>query len=116
MGFDNARLLASRNFMDSRHWLRPWPATVTIETRASIAYRMALVAAGEFDAMISLSEKGDWDLAAADLLVHEAGGRVTTGAGEALTYNHPVPVQESVICTNPVLHERLLARLKELRR
>lgn len=112
---EGARLLASRNFIDSRHWATPWPGEMTVETRASIAYRMALVAAGEFDAMISLSKKSDWDLAAADLVVHEAGGLVTTGAGAKLLYNSPEPTQESVICANPVLHQRLIARLKELR-
>ena len=114
--FALARLLASRSFIDDRDWATPWPAEMTVETRASIAYRMALVAAGEFDAMISLSGKGDWDVAAADLIVSEAGGRVTTGTGAMLSYNHPVPAQESVICANPALHGRLLERLKELRR
>ncbi len=113
--FALARLLASRHFIDDRHWKTPWPAEMTVETRASIAYRMALVAAAEFDAMISLSQKCDWDLAAGDLLMREAGGRVTTGTGELLVYNRPVPVQESVICANPALHQLLLERLKELR-
>jgi len=112
--FEGARLLASRNFIDSRHWTTPWPGEMIVETRASIAYRMALVAAGEFDAMVSLSKKSDWDLAAADLLVQEAGGRVTTGASAGLVYNAPVPAQESVICGNPVLHGKLIERLKEL--
>jgi myo-inositol-1(or 4)-monophosphatase len=113
--FDGARLLASRAFINERHWATPWPGEMTVETRASIAYRMALVAAGEFDAMVSLSEKAEWDLAAADLIVHEAGGLVTTGTGEMLAYNKPVPAQESVVCANPALHVKLLERLKELR-
>jgi myo-inositol-1(or 4)-monophosphatase len=114
-GFEHARLLASRSFIEDRYWMTPWPAKMTVETRSSIAYRMALVAAGEFDGMVSLSEKSDWDLAAADLLVHEAGGRVTTGTGTILRYNNPKPAQESVICANPALHEKLLVRLKEHR-
>ena len=31
----------------------------------------------------------DWDLAAADLLVHEAGGLITTLTGQSLIYNRP---------------------------
>jgi hypothetical protein len=31
-----------------------------IETRASIAYRMALVATGQFDFTLSLTHKPDW--------------------------------------------------------
>ena len=34
----------------------------------------ALVAAGRFDAMVSLTSKRDWDLAAADIILSEAGG------------------------------------------
>jgi myo-inositol-1(or 4)-monophosphatase len=55
-------------------WRVPWPASITAETRASAAYRMALVATGEFDATLSLTQKADWDLAAGDLIVEEAGG------------------------------------------
>jgi myo-inositol-1(or 4)-monophosphatase len=84
-----------------------------LESRASIAYRMALVAKGEFDAMISLSEKSEWDVAAGDLIVREAGGRVTTGEGKLLRYNQPRPVQRGVVCAGPALHERLLERLRE---
>ena len=80
---EGASLLASRDMMAERHWTTPWPAGVTAENRASIAYRMALVAAGAFDAMISLSSKADWDLAAGDLIVREAGGRVTDAEGRS---------------------------------
>ena len=75
-----------------------------MESRASIAYRMALVAKGEFDAMISLSDKSDWDLAAGDLIVREAGGCVTSQTGETLRYNQTRPVQQGVICAGPALH------------
>ena len=94
--------------------LTPWPESTSVETRASIAYRMGLVAAGAFDAMISLSEKSDWDLAAGDLIVHEAGGAVTTDTGAPLLYNREIPAQKSVVCAGPALHEKLLARLSEL--
>lgn len=114
-GFTDARLLATRKFLDASHWATPWPPGITLETRASIAYRMALVAEGTFDAMVSLSRKSDWDLAAGDIIVHEAGGRVTTDAGETLLYNKETPEQGSVISAGPVLHGRLIARLREHR-
>jgi myo-inositol-1(or 4)-monophosphatase len=86
---------------------------MTVESRSSIAYRMALVATGEFDAIISLSEKSDWDVAAGDLIVREAGGRVTSGEGETLRYNQVRPVQNGVIAAGPELLDRLLQRLRE---
>lgn len=73
----------------------------------SIAYRLALVAAGRFDAVVSFGGKSDWDLAAAELLVTEAGGRVTTTAGERFRYNRESTRHQSCIAANPVLHAAL---------
>ena len=110
--FDGSRMLTGRDFIDDPRWPTPWPK-LTVESRASIAYRMALVARGDFDAMISLTDKSDWDLAAGDLIVREAGGRVTSQTGEMLRYNQPRPVQQGVISAGPALHQRLLERLRE---
>src|SRR5262249_6266922 len=94
-------------------WTVPWPGSMTAETRASAAYRMALVSVGEFDAMLSLSQKSDWDLAAGDLVVEEAGGKVSDRDGALLIYNREKPVHGSVLCAGPALHARLLSRLRE---
>ena len=91
----------------------PWPP-MEIETRNSIAYRMALVAAGRFDAMLALSAKHDWDLAAAEIIVSEAGGVVTTHSGAKLRYNRPQTLQPSVVAAGPTLHGQLLARVSHL--
>jgi myo-inositol-1(or 4)-monophosphatase len=109
---EHIRLFAGRDLIQDPKWPTPWPP-LTVESRASIAYRMALVAKGEFDAMISLSDKSDWDVAAGDLIVREAGGCVTSMEGEALRYNQPRPVQKGVICAGPLLLDRLLQRLRE---
>ena len=45
-----------------------------VQNRNSVAYRMVLVADGSADASVSLTAKRDWDLAAADIILHEAGG------------------------------------------
>lgn len=110
-----ARYLVTRTFFDPAHWTDPWPEGIAVESRSSIAYRMALVAEGAFDAMLSMSQKSDWDLAAADLIVTAAGGRVTTGTGETLFYNREQPVQGSIVCAPPVLHELLVEKLKAYR-
>jgi len=54
-----------------KHRREPWPKMQIIH-RDSVAYRLALVASGEADAAFGLYTKRDWDLAAADLIVHEA--------------------------------------------
>ena len=84
-----------------------WPV-MTVESRNSAAYRLALVAAGQFDAVISLTPKRDWDLAAAELICREAGGIVTDRLGAPLRYNRASAAHSSVIAANPALHAAIL--------
>jgi myo-inositol-1(or 4)-monophosphatase len=55
----------------------------------SLAYRLASVAAGRVDVGTARGGPSDWDLAAADLLVQEAGGKLTDLSGRNLIYNRP---------------------------
>jgi myo-inositol-1(or 4)-monophosphatase len=94
-------------------WPRPWPF-MHIESRNSVAYRMALVAAGTFDAVLAPSAKQEWDLAAADIIVGEAGGLCTDHKGRTFVYNRPNPRQPSLVCAGPALHALLLDRLAHI--
>jgi myo-inositol-1(or 4)-monophosphatase len=76
----------------------------------SVAYRLALVACGRADATISLSNKSEWDLAAASLLVEEAGGIVTDHRGSAHHYNRPSPRFPSLVASGRALHPLLIER------
>jgi myo-inositol-1(or 4)-monophosphatase len=91
----------------------PWPE-MHVETRSSIAYRMALVANGAFDAMLALSAKRDWDLAAADIILSEAGGIATAHDGSALCYNRASAIQASIVGASPALHANLLNRVSHI--
>ena len=53
----------------------------------SLALRLCRVADGRIDAAFAGGQSHDWDLAAADLIVHEANGRMTSIEGEAILYN-----------------------------
>ena len=53
----------------------------------SLALRIAYVAAGQLDAALVSENSCDWDIAAADLILHEAGGRLASLDGEAPRYN-----------------------------
>ncbi|HET7718246.1 MAG TPA: 3'(2'),5'-bisphosphate nucleotidase CysQ [Bauldia sp.] len=70
---------------------------------ASLAYRIALVASGEIDVAIAKSNARDWDLAAADLLVHEAGARLAPLGGMTLRYNRRDTTHPTLIAANPAL-------------
>ena len=58
-----------------------------IKKIGSIAYKVALVAKGKIDIAISLTKKNDWDLAASDLLIREANGKIMETNGEKIIYN-----------------------------
>jgi myo-inositol-1(or 4)-monophosphatase len=104
-----AMLGDAKMFADPR-WPQPWPP-MRIASRNSIAYRVVQVACGAFDAALALSSKNDWDLAAADLIAREAGACVGDHHGRPFTYNRPAPMQRSLLCTTPGLHELILQRV-----
>jgi myo-inositol-1(or 4)-monophosphatase len=54
---------------------------------ASLALRLCRVAQGNLDAAFAGGQSRDWDLAAANLIVQEANGRMTTLSGDAILYN-----------------------------
>lgn len=75
----------------------------------SLALRLARVATGEIDLALSAGNSADWDLAAADLVVEEAAGRLTTHAGARLVYNLPDPRHPALVCAGAALHAATLA-------
>jgi myo-inositol-1(or 4)-monophosphatase len=107
------RILAPRDLFTYPGWPEPWPP-MQIENRSSIAYRLSLVAAGQFDAMLALSRKREWDVAAGALILSEAGGRITTHFGNELRYNQPDPFVPSLVGAGPRLHEAIIGKVQNL--
>jgi myo-inositol-1(or 4)-monophosphatase len=109
---EGCRVLGQKDMFTHPAWppLAAWQ-TVQIESRSSIAYRMALIAAGKFDAAIVLAPKHDWDMAAGDVLVREAGGIVTSRDGHPLRFGGSNAVQRSMICAGPKLHAMFMEQL-----
>lgn len=63
----------------------------------SLAYRIAMVADGRIDATFVKQNSHDWDLAAADLILQRAGGRLADTGGDPLRYNR-AEVRHGVLC------------------
>jgi myo-inositol-1(or 4)-monophosphatase len=78
----------------------------------SLALRLARVAAGTLDLAFASQNSHDWDLAAADLLVHEAGGALTTFAGQTLTYNRADPLHGALVAAGRSRHEAFLGLVR----
>ena len=90
------------------------PFTVMPRVR-SLALRLARVAQGALDIAIAGGNSHDWDLAAADLLVHEAGGALTPLAGGTVTYNRPVPRHGMLVAAGRDRHAALIELLGDER-
>ena len=61
---------------------------ITLHPRiGSLALRLCRVAQGNLDAAFAGGQSRDWDLAAANLIVHEANGRMTALSGDKILYN-----------------------------
>jgi myo-inositol-1(or 4)-monophosphatase len=75
----------------------------------SLALRIARVATGTLDAALAGPNSHDWDLAAADLLVHEAGGALTSLDGRPPTYNRADPVHGALFAAGRARHATLMA-------
>jgi myo-inositol-1(or 4)-monophosphatase len=88
------------------------PRIRTLPRVPSLALRLAQVARGEIDGTFTAPNSHDWDLAAADLLVHEAGGAVTTLTGDPLIYNRPAPVHAALVAAGRVRHAVLLGLIR----
>jgi len=87
MALAGARVLASRSEVKRGEWERFAGEPFTVVPMGSVAYKLALIAAGEADAIISLAPKNEWDIAAGVLLVEAAGGQVATLDDRPLVFN-----------------------------
>lgn len=110
---DGCRMAAHAGMFKHPAWAEAWPEMNIID-RNSVAYRIALVACGGADAAIALSAKNDWDLAAADLILREAGGIITQHDGQPLRYNEADPCHRSLIAAGPILHDVISRKVSKI--
>lgn len=74
----------------------------------SLALRLARVAEGAVDVALVSTNSHDWDLAAADLILHEAGARLSTFTGAPPLYNRAEPVHGELLAASRRLHPDLI--------
>jgi myo-inositol-1(or 4)-monophosphatase len=83
------------------------PDVMIVARVHSLALRLARVADSTLDAAFAGGNSHDWDLAAADLLVHEAGGALTTLDGATLSYNGATPTHGMLVAAGRPRHRAL---------
>jgi len=78
--------------------------------------KICQIAAGEGELNFNPSDKTfEWDICAADIILSEAGGRLTDANGQEFSYNKKDPGNKSgYAASNGVKHDFIISSLKEL--
>ncbi len=110
------RMLRGARLVGTRKSLRPlMNQHITPDTSGDLPLqlRLAAVASGRVDGAVSAGLKNDWDLAAGDLLVHEAGGRASDLNGSAFVFNRRQTWQHGMAAASARRHAAILRCLEQ---
>jgi len=110
-GIAGATVLTTAPNLLAEHWPGGVPEFKR-SFRASLAYRLCLVAEGRHDGMVMLRDAWEWDIAAGDLIARRAGAVVTDRHGAELVFNAVQPKAAGVLAAAPGLHAALMERLR----
>ncbi|WP_252731208.1 3'(2'),5'-bisphosphate nucleotidase CysQ [Lentibacter algarum] len=111
-GLVGAEMLATKPIYKPEHWKNGTVPDLIRAYRPSLAYRLALVAEGRYDAMLTLRPSWEWDIAAGALLLSEAGGAISDRQGKPLKFNNADPRLNGVVAAGSGVHSALQACLK----
>ncbi len=103
-----ATVLASRSETARGEWQGFRGMMLKVSPTGSVAYKLAMVAAGKADATFTRSPKSEWDIASGAALVIEAGGTITDIKGREIRFNQRNVKLEGLIADNTALHAALM--------
>jgi myo-inositol-1(or 4)-monophosphatase len=103
---EHSTILASRSETARGEW-KAYEGRVTVRPIGSVAYKLALVAAGQADATFTLTPKSEWDIASGVALIIAAGGRVTDLYGAPIEFNRRDVKTPGFVASNGHLHAQL---------
>ncbi len=106
---DGALVLASRSEVKRGEWEVFENSGFTIRPMGSVAYKLALVAAGLADVTFTLTPKNEWDVVAGAALVQSAGGFVSTLEKTNLIANRRDPLLSGLLASGPFLKDKLFS-------
>ncbi len=78
----------------------------------SLALRLCRVAQGSLDAAFAGGQSRDWDLAAANLIVQEANGRMTALSGDTISYNRREVTHGVLVAAGRDRHARIVEHFR----
>jgi myo-inositol-1(or 4)-monophosphatase len=94
--------------------LNPSGGEITLHPRiGSLALRLCRVAQGHLDAAFAGGQSRDWDLAAANLIVQEADGKMTTLSGDTILYNRREVAHGVLVAAGRDRHARIVGQFRD---
>ena len=94
--------------------LNPTSQQIVLHPRiASLALRLCRVAHGNLDAAFAGGQSRDWDLAAANLIVQEANGNMTTLSGDAILYNRREVAHGVLVAAGRDRHASIVSHFRD---
>lgn len=109
-GFEGAEVLTGKPGLDPRHWRGVAPP-LRRAFRPSLAWRLCLVADGQFDATLSIRPAWEWDVAAGSLIAERAGCTVSDLSGAPMRFNSASALTQGLVVAAPALHGAMLAAM-----
>ena len=86
---------------------------ITLHPRiGSLALRLCRVAQGSLDAAFAGGQSRDWDLAAANLIVQEANGRMTALSGDTILYNRREVAHGVLVAAGRERHASIVSQFR----
>lgn len=109
-GLDFSRVAGPKPLVER---LSPSSSEITLHPRiGSLALRLCRVAQGSLDAAFAGGQSRDWDLAAANLIVQEANGNMTTLSGDPILYNRRDVAHGVLVAAGRDRHARIVEHFR----
>ena len=110
-GLDFSRMAGPKPLVQR---LSPSAEEITLFPRiGSLALRLCRVAQGSLDAAFAGGQSRDWDLAAANLIVQEADGRMTALSGDTIAYNCREVTHGVLVAAGRDRHARIVEHFRQ---
>ena len=111
---DGSVVLASRQEFNRGEWAQFQGRGFAIRPTGSVAYKLALVAAGLADATWTLSPKHEWDIAAGVALINSAGARVSFPGGAPVQFNRKETLLPGLVASSTGIWNQVNALIAQV--
>ncbi len=110
--------------LGSRHHIKPFDVALSEElgitdflTHGSAGLKICLLAEQKADIYINSSNKtAEWDICAADIILTEAGGKISDLSGNTIDYNKKQYLNlNGYVASNGILHKKIIQKVKKIK-